>query len=571
MFRGRYVHLNDALESQTENNDRELEEPKKKIASVKIRQISLIAFKILKFFPLNIVLFFLFLSLWIFCVPFFDSIDSHSLSSFSGDLVVFANLKDISSIFPNWSSELIHFLKTIPVERSQIFVAMDESNSSDNTVELLRGFRRDLKSLGIESVLYTHEEYDKNVDEIQHPSFLGTSSPLFKEVLRSYPENGWTSNKTLESEFLRIPFIRRMKYFVEFRNRVLSIGYDWVLSRFGFSLPTGASPVQVLPNGMMRDSLSRIPQKKVTGIFLNDIYFKATDLANLLLTNNLNYHVACGLDFDDKYYDTLVGRDVKGRTMDYLTPFVSDSRGRWLMSHEFAVPVTACWNGAIVFDLKRAIEAGVTFRLGDVSAGECPHSECLLFPSDLSNVPSINGEIIKEFSVEKGQSHDTDSIIANLDPPRVYVNPKVLVAYNRNGYHFARRGRFWTDLVMRSTRWNKVSLPLYSYTDGDYDLAHEELEQRNIKGAQFDDAQYLMRDPPLKIDCPFHFMDKNRDIHSLVINPKLNGYNIRAYSRKNEKLPISNPTLWLQSLVDAFKEYRKCGGRNVHRLICEFF
>ena len=44
-------------------------------------------------------------------------------------------------------------------------------------------------------------------------------------------------------------------------------------------------------------------------LFFNDIYYKVSDVINLINTNNMEYDLACGLDFYYAFYDMLVTRD----------------------------------------------------------------------------------------------------------------------------------------------------------------------------------------------------------------------------------------------------------------------
>ena len=141
-------------------------------------------------------------------------------------------------------------------------------------------------------------------------------------------------------------------------------------------------------------------------IFLNDIYYKASDVINLINTNNMAYDFACGLDFYYAFYDVLVSRDLNMSTlMDYY-PFFRNPIDQKLVRNGLPVRVFCGWNGMVVMKASPFMEHKVVFR--DFRNGENRESECYF--------------ICKDFW--------------SLGFDRIYINPNVKVAYLPAFYYF---------------------------------------------------------------------------------------------------------------------------------------
>ncbi|UJR20244.1 hypothetical protein I4U23_023375 [Adineta vaga] len=154
-------------------------------------------------------------------------------------------------------------------------------------------------------------------------------------------------------------------------------------------------------------------------IFFNDIYYKLSDIINLINTNNMEYDLACGLDFYYAFYDTLVTRDSNGKgLMDYY-PYFQNSINQKLVKYGLPVRVYCGWNGMVVMNAIPFMKYNVRFR--QFEAGENDESECYF--------------ICKDFW--------------KLGFDRIYINPNVKVAYTPMFYYlhkyFMRPVNIFTD------------------------------------------------------------------------------------------------------------------------------
>ena len=138
-------------------------------------------------------------------------------------------------------------------------------------------------------------------------------------------------------------------------------------------------------------------------IYLNDVYFCASDILRLLTHNSAD--IKCGLDMEligntPKFYDTWVARDLTGQPFSKDFPFVRDPVALEAIKQRLPFQVTSCWNGLVVLKA-RAFAKGVRIRRS-LTSDECHASEC---------------EII---------CHD----FAALGFPKVLLDPNVLVSYD---------------------------------------------------------------------------------------------------------------------------------------------
>lgn len=154
-------------------------------------------------------------------------------------------------------------------------------------------------------------------------------------------------------------------------------------------------------------------------IFLNDIFFCASDILELILQQkNSGATMACPLDFEvfptvSSFYDLWVARTMPGdilynafhnyedlsnalsreeRTVQRsknwnrkqgLDLFWKDPIGRLRASKGYPVQVYSCWNGGIVMDSRPFYDSNLKFR--NAYPKECKESECSLFSKDLWN------------------------------------------------------------------------------------------------------------------------------------------------------------------------------------------
>ena len=190
-----------------------------------------------------------------------------------------------------------------------------------------------------------------------------------------------------------------------------------VPSNVRFGLPsyqvsgTRVDHLQMLRNEVLQDLYSS-STKYDEVVFLNDVYFCASDILKLLRHRTAD--IRCGLDMETlgnepKFYDTWVARDISGNVFKKDFPFVSDPTSIEAVKHRLPFQVTCCWNGLAVLKAD-AFAKGVRFRRS-ILANECHASEC---------------EII---------CHD----FAALGYPRVLVDPNVLVTYDAETFEALER------------------------------------------------------------------------------------------------------------------------------------
>lgn len=207
------------------------------------------------------------------------------------------------------------------------FISIYESGSSDNTKNMLKRFKEDLDDLGILNLITT-------------------------------------SNTTIHWGE-----VDRIEALFPLRNKALEPLYDDV-------------------NGIKMKSVKPRFSKVV---FLNDIFFCASDILELILQQARSGAVmACPIDIHPSmefFYDSWVARTIRGDLIiDYNSAwdlFQGDPIGKSRAAKGFPVQVYSCWNGGIVIDSKPFYYKNLEFR--NHYQGECPESECSLFAKDLWN------------------------------------------------------------------------------------------------------------------------------------------------------------------------------------------
>ncbi|PJF17491.1 hypothetical protein PSACC_02694 [Paramicrosporidium saccamoebae] len=164
-------------------------------------------------------------------------------------------------------------------------------------------------------------------------------------------------------------------------------------------------------------SMTKWDPKMTRVLFLNDIWFKSTDLLELLITNRGEYDIACALDFYVRFYDSWVTRDLTGSEIRPSFPYFNDATAKEQQRHGKPVRVFSCWNGVAVLQAEPFFKK-VAFRTS--SASQIYHSECFWICYDFWKA---------------GYN-------------RVLINPNVNVAYNQWFYH------------MHNTIYSKIIHPL---------------------------------------------------------------------------------------------------------------
>ena len=130
------------------------------------------------------------------------------------------------------------------------------------------------------------------------------------------------------------------------------------------------------------------PELPTKVVFINDVYFTAEQVLDLIATNSGHYDIACGLDFYDLFYDILVTRDVHGDWFSGFFPYSRDKASRRAIMAGKPFRVFSCWNGMTVMRAEPFVERGVRFRGREYDGEkcECVQSECLLVCLDFHSL-----------------------------------------------------------------------------------------------------------------------------------------------------------------------------------------
>ncbi|KZV65258.1 glycosyltransferase family 69 protein [Peniophora sp. CONT] len=180
--------------------------------------------------------------------------------------------------------------------------------------------------------------------------------------------------------------------------------------------------------------------------FLNDIYFCAPDLLEVLLQyRQQGMHQACATDWDELIYDRWVLRAISGRSwwrreelIDYFSPprdytkelpgtLLDDEADRRRWESHLPLQVFSCWNGATVIDAKAFLPPhNMRFRQSKADWEDESHSIPLSLTSKASECFLSSVDLWK------------------LGFNRIAIIPKASVAYGVNTYDVHRKdGEFF--------------------------------------------------------------------------------------------------------------------------------
>ncbi|KAM5442373.1 hypothetical protein MferCBS31731_002748 [Microsporum ferrugineum] len=195
-------------------------------------------------------------------------------------------------------------------------------------------------------------------------------------------------------------------------------------------------------------------------LFLNDIYFAATDAVQLLFSTNAersgraDYHAACAIDFvaNVMFYDTFVVRDTEGFGMGlmFFPWFAASGKAesrQAVLAESDAVQVRSCWGGMVAFDARifQNFEAGssdlvMSFRHEPEPFWEA--AECCLIFADID---------------------DSFHPLNTIDGTGVYINPFIRVAYTENTWKWLDFFRRY-ERIFANLQWivSKIGYPEYN-------------------------------------------------------------------------------------------------------------
>jgi len=197
----------------------------------------------------------------------------------------------------------------------------------------------------------------------------------------------------------------RIPYLAKLRNLALAPLFDVLAPLVADREPI--SPIANLSESDKQFLHTFTHNKHSKLVFLNDIYFEAADIARLMTTADMDYDVACGLDFYTRFYDHYVTRDLNGDFFSDHFPFVRHRASQPLARRDQWFPVYSCWNGGVSMNPAPFLEKRLQFR-ADVTNQSCIPSECFLICEDFRR----------------------------LGYPTVLLNPNVKVTYTKVDYLF---------------------------------------------------------------------------------------------------------------------------------------
>ena len=182
---------------------------------------------------------------------------------------------------------------------------------------------------------------------------------------------------------------------------------------------------------------SHITYDKV--LFLNDVFFKPIDAAQLLFSTNADengqasYKAACAVDFINpfKFYDTFATRDLEGYSMGvpFFPWYSSAGQGfsrQDVLNGKDAVRVKSCWGGMVAFDARFFQSPGLPPHGFDVSSEGS--SESILKPIRFRATPDIGWEA-SECCLIHADVLSASWNTSTQNDSGIYQNPFVRVAY----------------------------------------------------------------------------------------------------------------------------------------------
>ncbi|WFD43517.1 hypothetical protein MPSI1_002179 [Malassezia psittaci] len=290
-----------------------------------------------------------------------------------------SNLYNSEAIFPRYSQALLQFIED--VGPSNVFVSIYENDSKDRTPSMLH-------------------ELDAKLDAI------GTQHKIQSVSKRDH-------FRTLER-------IRRLAYL---RNQAMDPLY------------------LEMAQGLHNRAFSKV-------IFLNDIILNADAIHTLLNTADGVFDQACGIDYYSiGLYDTWVTRDVNVRRPRPLWPYFQRNQDQKAVARGEKVLVDACWNGISAFDAR-------WFHVASNTQSNNSDSEQPV----ITHLPRNSTLDDGEFPVKLPLRFRTGKLcrasecqLSSLDMhrlahplrPLIYVNPRVIVAYDQRDYFMFHSLVFW--------------------------------------------------------------------------------------------------------------------------------
>jgi hypothetical protein len=133
--------------------------------------------------------------------------------------------------------------------------------------------------------------------------------------------------------------------------------------------------LQRIRNKVIEPMLKRLNWKpdEFLIIFINDIIYKWQDIIKLIMTNEMQYDMACGLDIYYGFYDVWVSRDLNGNKLRNYYPYFTDRNAQNRVINGENIRVFSCWNGVAIINPEPFYKVpNLAFRDGrSIKESEC--------------------------------------------------------------------------------------------------------------------------------------------------------------------------------------------------------
>ncbi|CAO1624745.1 unnamed protein product [Parajaminaea phylloscopi] len=321
----------------------------------------------------------------------------------NGTVYIAVNLYNSASIMPSFAASLLMLCSYLG--HGNVYVSIYESNSSDDTCLHLGDLSRRLDIVGVGNTIRCGEHGPR------------------------YP-------KGEAGRRLRIPFLAIA------RNEAMRPLYAHaaVDSELESGNRDEASAI-----GLAGHRISKV-------LWINDVYFEARDALKLLDTAGGNFDQVCAIDtFSLGFYDTWVTRDIDGERLKPMWPYFLRREDEELVRQKKPVLVNSCWNGMTAFDgswftRDGGVQLGLTeagaaraklwnvtmpIRFRAVPDDECVSSECLLSSFD-------------------------QHLLSYPLRPSIFVNPEIMVSYDRAIHRWWRDWSKWYPVRVWSFLWQDL-------------------------------------------------------------------------------------------------------------------
>jgi hypothetical protein len=272
-----------------------------------------------------------------------------------------------------WNDQF-SYLNTSELKSYRYFIAANLYNNEDILKDWTNELKKLINYLGKENCLVSIVENGDSTDK----------TPIILENFKLELDLMAVKNRIITSKIIDKDSYERIIFMTLIRNKVLEF----------------------------LDTINYLDTKKTIILFFNDIIFSYKDILKLIQTNEMNYDIACGLDFYESFYDTWVAFGVDGHPLRHYYPYFRNAIANDRVVSNQIVRVFSCWNGVISMKAEPFLKNNLSFRY----PWKIRQSECILLNVDFWS----------------------------LGYNRIFLNPEVKVAYTSYYYYMNKYVYPWT-------------------------------------------------------------------------------------------------------------------------------